>query len=230
LLVEQEVPSAGSREEVQIPKWGALSVQKGRFYDQPRSARGGIEHGLSGLGATRLVTFGCGQTVEADRDTADQDRVAVSNEGDLASRAAARTISGRGEPGEHQEKDDQAQDAAVHDVLRTNVQVEGIDSSYTGTSAMAIVPLPLPPGAEARALLHRLLEHADIIGTDTMGRTFILLAVEGGVLERLMTFDADAAELEPEPDDEEDGPPHSLDLVPRKLVSRRRVIPFAKAG
>ena len=93
---------------------------------------------------------------------------------------------------------------------------------------MAIVPLPLPPGAEARALLHHILEHADIVGTDTVGRTFILLAVDGRVLERLMTFDADAAELEPESDDEEDGPPLPLDLVPRKLVSRRRVIPFGK--
>jgi hypothetical protein len=43
-----------------------------------------------------------------------------------------------------------------------------------------------------------------------------------------MTLDADAAELEPEPDDEEDGPPLPLDLVLRKLVSRRRVIPFGK--
>jgi hypothetical protein len=43
-----------------------------------------------------------------------------------------------------------------------------------------------------------------------------------------MTFDADAAELEPEFDDEEDGPPLPLDLVPRKLVSRTRVIPFGK--
>ena len=93
---------------------------------------------------------------------------------------------------------------------------------------MAIVPLPLLPDAEARALLHHLLEHGDIIGTAAVGRTFILLAVDDRVLERLMTFDADAAELEPESDDEEDGPPLPLDLVPRKLVSRRRVIPFGK--
>ena len=93
---------------------------------------------------------------------------------------------------------------------------------------MAIVPFPLPPGAEARLLLHHLLEHGDVVGTDTVGRTFILLAVDGQVLESLMTFDADAAELEPESDDEEDGPPLPPDLVPRKLVSRRRVIPFGK--
>jgi hypothetical protein len=30
---------------------------------------------------------------------------------------------------------------------------------------MAIVPLPLAPGAEARALLHHLLEHGDDVGT-----------------------------------------------------------------
>jgi hypothetical protein len=93
---------------------------------------------------------------------------------------------------------------------------------------MSIVPLPLPPDAEARALLHHILEYADIVGKDTVGRTFILLAVDGRVLERLMTFDAGAAELEPESDDEEDGLPLPVDLVPRKLVSRRRVIPLGK--
>jgi hypothetical protein len=87
---------------------------------------------------------------------------------------------------------------------------------------MAIVPLPLPPSAEARALLHHILEHADIVGTDTVGRTFILLAVDGRVLERLMAFDADAAELEPESDDEEDGPPVVVELVRPKLFGRRR--------
>jgi hypothetical protein len=91
------------------------------------------------------------------------------------------------------------QAVGVHDLLTANVQVDGLEPSYTGTTAMAIVPLPLPPGAEARALLHHIIEHADIVGTDTVGRTFILRAVDGRVLERLMTFDADAAELEPSP-------------------------------
>jgi hypothetical protein len=45
---------------------------------------------------------------------------------------------------------------------------------------MAIVPLPLSPSAEARALLHDLLEHGDIVGRDTAGRTIIQLAVETG--------------------------------------------------
>ena len=52
---------------------------------------------------------------------------------------------------------------------------------------MAIVPLPLAPGAEARALLHHLLEHADVVGTDAAGRTIIQLAVDNRILENLMT-------------------------------------------
>ena len=62
----------------------------------------------------------------------------------------------------------------------------------------------------------------------------ILLAVDERVLEKLMTFDAEAADLEdggdaePEPDDEEkDGPPVRPDLV-RPIVERRRVIPFGR--
>ena len=57
---------------------------------------------------------------------------------------------------------------------------------------MAIVALPLPPGAEARALLHHLLEHGDVVGRDPLRRTIVQLAVEDGVLERLLTFDAEA--------------------------------------
>ena len=48
----------------------------------------------------------------------------------------------------------------------------------TGPTAMAIVPLPLPPGAEARALLHHLLKHGDVLGSDSAGRTIISLAVD----------------------------------------------------
>ena len=98
---------------------------------------------------------------------------------------------------------------------------------------MAIVPFPLPPGAEARLLLHHLLEHGDVVGKDDAGRTMILLAVDERVLEKLMTFDAEAADLEdggdaePEPDDEEDGPSVRPDLV-RPIVERRRVIPFGR--
>ena len=64
---------------------------------------------------------------------------------------------------------------------------------------MAIVPLPPSPPVAARALLHHLLEHGDIVGRDTAGRTIIQWSVTDHVLETLMTFDAEAAELEPDP-------------------------------
>lgn len=92
---------------------------------------------------------------------------------------------------------------------------------------MAITPLPLSPGAEARSLLHHLLEHGDIVGRDTAGRTVIQLMVDEWTLEKLETFDADAAELEdtdsePEPDGENDSPPTStLDVVRPKVIRRR---------
>ena len=91
---------------------------------------------------------------------------------------------------------------------------------------MAIVPLPLPAGAEARALLHHLLEHGDIVGRDTGGRTIIQLAVDDCVLEKLTAFDAEAADLEdggddePDADDEEDGLPVVVDLVRPRTVTR----------
>jgi hypothetical protein len=84
---------------------------------------------------------------------------------------------------------------------------------------MAIVPLPLPAHAEARALLHHLLEHGDIVGRDSTGRTVIRLAVDDWALERLMAFDADGAEFEggadaePDADDEVDGPAVVAELV-----------------
>jgi hypothetical protein len=93
---------------------------------------------------------------------------------------------------------------------------------------MAIVPLPLSPGAEARALLHHLLEHGDIVGRDAEGRTIIQLAVGDWALEKLMAFDPDAAELEdggndePDADDEEDGPPVVPELARLKVIRRRR--------
>ena len=95
---------------------------------------------------------------------------------------------------------------------------------------MAIVPLPLPPGAEARALLHHLLEHGDMVGTDTAGRAIIQLAVENRVLESLLTFDAEAADLEdggdgePEPDDEEDRTPVAVELMRPKMLGRSRAL------
>jgi hypothetical protein len=88
---------------------------------------------------------------------------------------------------------------------------------------MAIVPLPLPPGAEARSLLHHLLEHGDIVGRDSVGRTIIQLAVNDWTFDRVMVFDAAAAELEDgadaesDADDEEDGPPVVVEFVRPKI-------------
>jgi hypothetical protein len=92
---------------------------------------------------------------------------------------------------------------------------------------MSIVPLPLPAHAEARALLNHLLEHGDIVGSDPAGRTVIQLAVDDWVLQKLMTFDAEATEFEgetnAEPDDhaEEDWLPMVLLDVVRPKVIRR---------
>jgi hypothetical protein len=98
---------------------------------------------------------------------------------------------------------------------------------------MAIVPLPLSPGSEARALLHHLLEQGNVVGKDAEGRTIIQLAVDDWVLEKLITFDADAVELEdgdaePDADDEEEGPPVVVDLVRPKVVRREQVRAFGQ--
>ena len=93
---------------------------------------------------------------------------------------------------------------------------------------MSIVPLPLPPDAETRALLHHLLQHGDVVGRDGAGRTIIQLAVDGWVLEKLLTFGADAAELEdqgddePDADDEVDGASVVRELVRPRVIRRRR--------
>ena len=93
---------------------------------------------------------------------------------------------------------------------------------------MAIVPLPLPPHIEARALLHLLLEHGDVVGRDAVGQTVIQLALDDHTLETLLTFDADAAELggqgddEPDADAEADSAPVAADLARPKINIRRR--------
>jgi len=79
---------------------------------------------------------------------------------------------------------------------------------------MAVVPLLLDTGAQARTILHHLLEHGDVAGPDAAGRTGITLAVDDWLLEQLLTFDGGSEDLEDngedEPDDdaEEDGPPY----------------------
>ena len=84
---------------------------------------------------------------------------------------------------------------------------------------MSVVPLPLHPNAEARALLHFMLRHGDIVGTDHAGRTLLQLAVDPWTLDQLAAFDADAADLE-DSDSEPDGPAVILDLVPPKQICR----------
>jgi hypothetical protein len=91
---------------------------------------------------------------------------------------------------------------------------------------MSVVALPLSPDAQARALLHHLLEAGDVIGRDQVGRTVIQLAVGDWLLDQLMAFDADAENLE---DDGEAEPDEcqvlSFDRVPVRHIYRgtRRV-------
>ena len=67
-----------------------------------------------------------------------------------------------------------------------------------------------------------------------MDRTIIQLSVEDWLLEKLMAFRADTAEFEdggdaePEPDDEEDGPPFVVDLVRRKVMVAREATPMSR--
>jgi hypothetical protein len=88
---------------------------------------------------------------------------------------------------------------------------------------MSVTALRLDPGAQARALLHHLLEAGDIIGKDAAGRTVIQLAAADWLLDRLMTFDAGAEDLEDGGDAEDDGPAVlSFDWVPARRVCRGR--------
>ena len=52
------------------------------------------------------------------------------------------------------------------------------------------------PESEARALLNCVLRDGDIVGTDSAGRTALLLVLDPWTLDRLLAFDADAADLE----------------------------------
>ena len=88
---------------------------------------------------------------------------------------------------------------------------------------MPVTALPIDTGAQARVLLHHLLEAGDIIGKDRAGRTVIQLAADDRLLDQLMIFDAGAEDLEEGGDAEDDGPAVlSLDRVPAKRAYRRR--------
>ena len=80
--------------------------------------------------------------------------------------------------------------------------------------------LPLDAGAQARALLHHLLEAGDIIGRDAAGRTVIQVAADDWLLERLLTFDTAAEDLEDGGDAEPDDGPAvlSFDRAPARRV------------
>ena len=125
-----------------------------------------LDHGLARIRAAGLVPLRRSEPLQPDRHFAQLDRVAVADVGNLPGQLFPGTLCRRGGPREHQEAGEQAEQAAVHDLLTTNAQVEDIDPSYTGATAMAIVPLLLPPAAKARALLHYLLEHGDVVGRD----------------------------------------------------------------
>jgi hypothetical protein len=79
---------------------------------------------------------------------------------------------------------------------------------------MSIIPFVLGPGAQARTILHHLLEHGDVAGRDAVGRTVITFAVDDWLFEQLLTFDAGSEDLEenadaePDEDAEEDGRPY----------------------
>ena len=68
------------------------------------------------------------------------------------------------------------------DLLTTNAPGAPKSVLYRN-DCMAILPLSLSPGAAARALLQHLLEHGDIVGRDTIGRTIIQLALDDWVLD-----------------------------------------------
>jgi hypothetical protein len=91
---------------------------------------------------------------------------------------------------------------------------------------MSVVPIRgRDPATEARALLNCVLRDGDIVGTDDVGRTALLLLVDPWTLDRLLAFDAEATDLEDadgeaEPDQEIDGPATVFDIVPPKRSCR----------
>ena len=72
-----------------------------------------------------------------------------------------------------------------------------------------------------------MLRDGDVIGTDDQGRTALLLMVDRWTLDRLLTFDASAADDEAEPDEEIDGPATVLEFAPPGRL--RRVSRLAQA-
>jgi hypothetical protein len=78
---------------------------------------------------------------------------------------------------------------------------------------MAMIPLLLDPGTQARTILQNLPGHGDVAGRDAAGRTMITLWVDDWLLRHLLTFDAgtedfeDGGDHEPGEDAEEERGP-----------------------
>ena len=88
---------------------------------------------------------------------------------------------------------------------------------------MPVTALPIDTGAQARVMLHHLLEAGDIIGKDRAGRTVIQLAADDRLLDQLMTFDSGSEDFEDSSDAEDDGPAVlSFDRVPARRLYRGR--------
>ena len=124
-----------------------------------------LDQGLTRLGAAGFIPLRHRESAQADRHTPSSIVSPSRTQVTSPTSAPRTTLSSRGGPREHQKAGEQAEEAAVHDLLITNAQVEDLDASCIGTTAMAIVTLPLSPGAEARAPLHHLLEHGDFVGS-----------------------------------------------------------------
>jgi hypothetical protein len=87
---------------------------------------------------------------------------------------------------------------------------------------MSIISIPeRDAGAFAKSVLHHLLQHGDIAGRDTAGRTLLQVAVDDWPLDELCAFDAAAEDLEdsdePEPEDI-DGAPIDLEVVRSRRI------------
>jgi hypothetical protein len=69
-----------------------------------------------------------------------------------------------------------------------------------------------------RSILAQILATGDVLGRDEVGRTVLAVAVEDWLFDELAALDADLADLEPEPD-EEDDPPEAAEGAPLYLGS-----------
>ena len=88
---------------------------------------------------------------------------------------------------------------------------------------MSVIDLPLEPVAQARMLLHRLLDAGDVIGRDVAGRTVIQVAADDWLFEQLMVFDGATEDLEDGGDAEPECQILSFDRAPARQIHRGRL-------